>query len=55
MKFGGGEVGNGPMNKRLNVGGDLKAIRQMARVISRVATLVRRALTEVYAVPVLLV
>ena len=40
-----GKVGNGPVNKRLNFGGD--------RI--RIATLVRRALAEVCTVPVLLV
>jgi len=38
-----GKVGSGPVNKRLNFGGD------------RIATLVRRALAEVCTVSVLLV
>jgi len=29
------KVGSGPMNKRLNFGGDLEPIRQMAELISR--------------------
>jgi len=48
MKFS-GKVGNGPMNKRLDFGGDPVHIR------IRIATLVRRALAEVCTVPVLLV
>jgi len=46
MKFS-GKVGNGPMNKRLNFGGDPDRMR--------IATLVRRALAEVCTVPVLLI
>jgi len=34
MKFS-GNVDNGPMNKRLNFGGDLEPIRHMAGLISR--------------------
>ena len=30
-----GKVGNGPLNKRLNFGGDLEPIRQMAALIPR--------------------
>jgi len=45
MKFS-GKVGNGPMNKRLNFGGDPEI---------RIATLVRRALAQVCTIPVLLV
>ena len=47
MKFS-GKVGNGPMNKWLNFGGDPENG-------SGIATLVRRALVEVCTVPVLLV
>jgi len=43
-------VGNGPMNKRLNFGGDPDH-----GFGSRMGTLVRRALAEVCTVPVLLV
>ena len=45
MKFS-GKVGNGPMNKRLNFGGDPDH--------GSIATLVRRALAEVCTVRVLL-
>jgi len=46
MKFP-GKVGTGPVNKRLNFGGDPDGIW--------IVTLVRRALAEVCTVPVLLV
>ena len=47
MKFS-GKVGSGPTNKRLHFGGDHGSG-------SGSPTLVRRALAEVYTVPVLLV
>jgi len=52
MKFS-AEVGNGPMNKRLNFGGDpAQGFGYASRI--RIATLVTRALAEVCIVPVLL-
>ena len=51
MKFP-GKVGNWPMNKWLNFGGDPYPA---GGIWIRIATLVRRALTEVRTVPVLLV
>jgi len=63
MKFS-GKVGNGPMNKRLNLGTvhtsakarlTSVAIRIRIKIRIRIATLVRRALAEVCTVPVLLV
>jgi len=50
MKFS-GKLGNGPLNKWLNFGGDHSRI--WIRI--RIATVVRRALAEVCTVPVLLV